>query len=361
MSEVSAVVLTVGEPFVERAMRSLATQSIPLHERVVIAHVSPFSRAINEGARRVSTPYFVQVDADMILDPTCVEVLLGHMRPGTGIVVAELRDAMVGQVVGIRMFRTACFRQGGMPDSISPDTDFGERLVRQKWRTQYVEDPGAMATAPRPTVGEHRPDYTPSYTHRKFVLEGARVRYRAASHGLMFQLDALDHSMHSLALLAQVAYLHGLFVPMERDELKAPKNDQDAEAMATILAGAGRADALVAGVLPLTPHAPLGEIFRRFVAVGAALGEARAGATFREVFASLSGRRADRRALVARIALAHGLIRTGEDHARLSQNERALRDFIVFNLGSRATAWDRVRARTRHALAARGERGSVPW
>ena len=47
MSEVSAVVLTVGEPFAERAIRSLATQSVPLHEQVVIAHVSPFSRAIN--------------------------------------------------------------------------------------------------------------------------------------------------------------------------------------------------------------------------------------------------------------------------------------------------------------------------
>ncbi len=40
------------------------------------------------------------------------------MRPGTGIVVGELRDPLVGQVVGIRMFRTACFRDGGMPDSI---------------------------------------------------------------------------------------------------------------------------------------------------------------------------------------------------------------------------------------------------
>ncbi|MSO50151.1 MAG: hypothetical protein EXQ49_09690 [Acidobacteria bacterium] len=89
--------------------------------------------------------------------------------------------------------------------------------------------------------------------------------------------------------------------------------------MAVLLAGPGRADELVADVLPLTQHAPLGEIFRRFVALGAALGDAAAGGTFREVFASLSGRPADRRALVARIALAHGLIMTEEDHARLSQ------------------------------------------
>ena len=361
MSEVSAVVLTVGEPFAERAIRSLATQSVPLHEQVVIAHVSPFSRAINEGARRVSTPYFVQVDADMILDPTCVEVLLRHMRPGIGIVAGELRDPLVGQVVGIRMFRTACFRDGGMPDSISPDTDFGERLTREGWCTLHVENPGAGPGTTRPTVGVHQPDYTPSYTHRKFLLEGARVRYRAASYGLMFLMDALDHSTHPLSLLARVAYLHGLFVPMAHDELKAPRHDQAAEALAALLAGPGRADELVAEVLPFTQYARLGEIFRRFVAVGAELGDAAAGETFREAFKRLCAPRADRRALVARIALAHGLLMPREDHARLSQDERALRDFIVFNLGSRATTWDRVRARTRPALSPRGERASASW
>jgi hypothetical protein len=361
LSEVSAVVLSVGEPYTVRAINSLGGQSVPLHERIVIEHVSPFSGAINEGARRVTTPYFVQVDADMILDPTCVEVLLRHMQPGTGIVVGELRDAIVGQVVGIRMFRTACFRDGGMPDSISPDTDFGVRLTRQGWRTQYVENPGAVAGVERPTVGEHRPDYTPSYTHRKFLLEGARIRYRAARHGLMFQLDALDHSTHPLALLAQVAYAHGLFLPMERDELKAPQHDRAADALAAFLGGPGRADPLAADVLPITRQERPGQIFRRFVAVGAALADAGAGATFREAFASLSGTRADRRALAARIGLAHGLLMARHDRTRVLQDERALRDFLVFNLGSRATAWDRVRARTRVALAAGGERATEPW
>lgn len=361
MNEVTAVVLSVGEPHTQRALDSLLTQSQPLHAHLIVERVSPFSRAINEGARRVTTPYFVQVDADMILDPTCVERLLAEMQPDTGIVVGELRDPMVGQVVGIRLFRTSCFGGGGMPDSISPDTDFGVRLSEQGWRTTYVQSPKAAPNTAKPTVGEHRPDYTPSYTHRKFLLEGARVRHRAARHGLLWHLDVLDQSTHPLATLAQVSYVHGLFLPMDRDELKPPTHDPAANALAAFLAGAGRADTLVASVLPVTRYARLRDIFRRFVAVGAALGQAGAGATFRDTFAGMSGTHADPRALVARIAIGHGLLITRDDRARVSHDERALRDFLVFNIGSRATIWERVGAHARQVLARHPEGTSVPW
>jgi len=361
VSDVSAVVLSVGESYTQRAIDSLATQTLPLRDHHVIEHVSPFFRAINEGAQRVRTPYFLQVDADMILDPTCVEALRAHMQPDVGIVVGELRDAMMGRVVGIRLFRTACFRDGGMPDSISPDTDFGASLSGKGWRTTYVEHRDADPGADRPTVGEHRPDYTPSYTYRKLLIEGARVRYRGARHGLLWHMDVLDRSAHPLATLAAVAYVHGLFVPMDRDELKAPRHDPAADALAAFLTGNGRADELVAGALPVSSSERLRDVFRRFAALGGALGQAGAGATFRDTFEAVSGMRTDRRNLVARIALGHGLLMSHAPRAQIQQDERALRDFVIFNLGSRATVWDRLRARLQHALARRQERASVPW
>ena len=49
------------------------------------------------------------------------------------------------------------------------------------------------------------------------------------------------------------------------------------------------------------------------------------------------------------------------DLARLTEDERVCRDFIVFSLGSRATLPDRVRARARHLLLPRWQGLNAPW
>jgi len=138
MSDVSAVVLSIGEPYTRRAVDSLASQTMPPEDVIVVEHVSPFCRAVNDGARRVRTPFFVQVDADMILDPGCIEVLRRHVRSDTGVVVGALRDSLAGQAIGVKLFRTECFQRLEMPDSISPDTDFGEMLPRHGWHVHHV-------------------------------------------------------------------------------------------------------------------------------------------------------------------------------------------------------------------------------
>jgi len=357
MPAVSAVVLSVGEPYTERAIRSLATQSTPVDDIIVIEHVSPFSRAINEGARRVRTPYFVQVDADMILDPTCVETLVARMQPDTGIVVGELRDALLGQTVGVKVFRTACFRDGGVPDSIAQDTDFVARLHERGWKTHYVTAEGAGPDDVRPTLGEHKPDYTEPYTYRKLLIEGARIRNRGAKHGLSWQMGVMEESPHPLAVLAQAAFAHGLFLNLDRDELRPVPTDPKCDALVTLLASDAR-DADVAGDLPdLLRHGRLGVIFRRFASTGRSLARSRAGATFRDVFNSVSGTRRNPRALVAKIAVSHGALIDDSDLVRLAEDGRVLRDLVVFGMGSRATRWDHVRARTERLLSRR----RVPW
>ncbi|HEY3257981.1 MAG TPA: hypothetical protein VGJ64_03935, partial [Gemmatimonadaceae bacterium] len=124
MSDVSALVLTIGESFTERAVASLAKQTLPPAEIIVVENISPFSSAMNAGIPRVKTPFFVQVDADMILDPGCFEALRAATDDRTGMTVGELRDPLMGQVVGVKLFRTECFEWAAFRDSITPDTDY---------------------------------------------------------------------------------------------------------------------------------------------------------------------------------------------------------------------------------------------
>jgi cellulose synthase/poly-beta-1,6-N-acetylglucosamine synthase-like glycosyltransferase len=126
-NDVSAVVLTVGEPSTAEAIESLHRQTVPLRDIIVVRDVTPFHKALNAGAARVKTRFFVQVDADMILDPRCVAALRSGMHRRAGIVVGRLRDALTQDVVGIKLFRTVCFESTVFRDSISPDTDFVEQ------------------------------------------------------------------------------------------------------------------------------------------------------------------------------------------------------------------------------------------
>src|SRR5437763_598224 len=118
MSDVCAVVLTLGEQTTGRALRSLEAQTLPVEEVVIVDGVRPFHRAFNDGADRVPTPFFVQVDADMVLDPACVEVLRSAMAPRIGIAVGALRDPLMGKIAGVKMFRRSCLETLPLRDTV---------------------------------------------------------------------------------------------------------------------------------------------------------------------------------------------------------------------------------------------------
>src|ERR1700693_1475156 len=121
-SGVTAVVLTTGEATTQQSMESLRGQSLSVDKTIVVRDVRPFHQALNAGAKQVTTPYFIQVDADMVLDRHCVATLRRAMKADVGMAVGLLRDALVRQVVGIKLFRTECFSNSEFRDYISPDT-----------------------------------------------------------------------------------------------------------------------------------------------------------------------------------------------------------------------------------------------
>jgi len=210
-SGVTAVVLTTGEATTEQAIESLRAQTLAVDETIIVRDVRPFHQALNAGVRQVTTPYFIQVDSDMVLDRQCVAILRRAMRADVGIAVGHLRDPMVQQVVGIKLFRTECFGNHGFRNSISPDTDFVEQIGKAGWRTVYVGRRPLSRSNHWRTIGEHRPDYSPAYTYRKYLMEGERYRYRNAMGGLRERLETLEHSTHPSAIYATVGLARGFF------------------------------------------------------------------------------------------------------------------------------------------------------
>ena len=211
MSDITAVILSMGEKTVGRAIDSVKRQSLPAQEIIVIEHVTPFYKALNAGAAKVRTAFFVQVDADMILQEDCFEQLRSCMIDNLGIVSGRLKDPLIGRCCCVKLFRRECFDMVQFRDSVSPDTDFRKAIQLHGWTTAHVLNFTCESRNLRHILGEHRPEYTPEYTFFKYATLGSRVRYRRELNQLKSYLKRLRRSSHSASLTAQTALCHGLF------------------------------------------------------------------------------------------------------------------------------------------------------
>lgn len=236
MSDVTVVALTIGEPYLERALASAARQTLPPVATVIVRGVSPFHRALNQGAAQVRTPFFVQLDADVVLDATCLETLRGLMDDRVSIASGLLRDPIVGRTTGVRLYRTACFAAVQIRDSISPDMDFTNDTARQGWIRRNALCWPSADPATWHTVGEHCPDYTPLYTFSKFRLEGIRARYRRREGRARMMLRRVCPSRHPASLVALIATAHGFFHRDASDQLAPYAPTAEFEALQAFLA-----------------------------------------------------------------------------------------------------------------------------
>ena len=321
--DVSAVVLTTGEPTTQGAIDSLRRQTAPLSDIIVVRDVAPFHKAMNAGVAQVKTTFFVQVDADMVLDDHCVAALREEMRRDIGIIVGHLRDPLIGQVVGIKLFRTAVFQATMFQDSISPDTDFVADIAREGWKTVYIGRSGNSGAEQWATYGEHRRDYSLRYTYRKYLIEGCRYRYRQNAAGARWHFAQLEASRHPSALAAQIGLARGIFLEKITDQLGTSRVDEDFVQLSRFLSGPATAQR--DGELDHAGHdmSPR-ERFHAYYRLGAELGRANDLQTFERCLRRLG----DEVGRISKIALCKGLFARREDEAAINADYQTLCSFL---------------------------------
>lgn len=219
-SDVSAVVLSMGEPITRRAIESLEKQDLPPKEIILVENVTPSYRAGNQGVSKVKTEYLTVVGADVILDKCCISTLRSCMGDKVGIVLGHMRDSMIGRTQGIRLYRKLCFEITQMPNSISPDTDFVSTVNDNGWQIVYALRYFGKNRMLWHTFLDHDPEYTPLYTFSKYRIEGMRYRYWDNIKGMLWKFERLYESVHPMSGYAQIAMGHGFFINRDTDQLK---------------------------------------------------------------------------------------------------------------------------------------------
>jgi len=219
--------INIGENTTNRAIKSLENQTVQCKDIIRVDNISPFYKAINKGISLVKTNFFIQCDADMILDPDCLGTMLKFVRKDVGVVIALLSDELLGVVQAIKLFRTDCLKKVRFSNNISPDTECINHLRKLGWNYVFAKRARSRFGHSRDVLGVHHPQYTPMYTFEKFKVEGSRIRYRGVYQEFISCIEKLKKSDHPMAQYALIGVCRGFFIKDTKDGLKSYKPSRD--------------------------------------------------------------------------------------------------------------------------------------
>jgi glycosyltransferase involved in cell wall biosynthesis len=215
-SEVTVFVSTVGAASYPECLTHLVNQDCRFRMEV-IENVAPMSAAFQQMLDRCKTPFYVQVDEDMILHPFAIRRLHDWIRaaaPDVALVVGWLWDMHLGRgIQGVKAFRHAICRRYPYSDVQSCEKDQLQRMQRDGFR--YLRPPEEVPTQDDPaTLGLHGAHYDPrSMFERYATLEQRRCRHPEklawfADHAVQF-IDRFRADPSEINLMAVMGLLAG--------------------------------------------------------------------------------------------------------------------------------------------------------
>ena len=161
---VTCFMMTIGdEPHLKLAKAALAKQTMAFKIEMV-DHVAPASKALQAMIDRCKTPFFIQVDEDMVLKPNTVERMLKIIQAepdSTAMICGALHDGSADRnIYGVKMYRHKAARIVRVSNESSCDIGHNGRLqaLGYKIKTLPLND----------TMGEHCPNPTAEQLYKRW-------------------------------------------------------------------------------------------------------------------------------------------------------------------------------------------------
>ena len=206
-------VFTVGDPALPRCMAALSEQPLDRFRVQAIENVSPFNAAFQLAIDRCSTPFFIQIDEDMVLFKGALDLMEAAMRdapPHVGMVCFHLYDDDLGRAIqGVKIFRRSALHGAVARDVQTSAMDLLAQMKAQGH--DWVLDPTIL--------GRHGVVYSNETIYRRYKsmyerdikawnsVDGVLLRKIAnfASTGSALDLFAILGAWHGIVMAPRVA------------------------------------------------------------------------------------------------------------------------------------------------------------
>lgn len=169
LDDLTIYVISTGEDTLEKSLRALHAQDCSFKIEH-ITDVFPMSRAFQEMPHRCRTPYFVQVDADMILEPFAVRTLYEAARKSgffTAMIFGQLYEEGFGFGGSVRLWKKLLFKYFSFRDCRTVDRDLFKRMRLVGFKRKNVEK----------VLGIHQPRHSEFSGYLKAKSDIEKWRY----------------------------------------------------------------------------------------------------------------------------------------------------------------------------------------
>ncbi|MBX3024441.1 glycosyltransferase family 4 protein [bacterium] len=207
-------VTTVGAPTIDTCLAHLAEQDCTFPLRV-LDRVAPMDAAFQRMLDECRTPYYVQVDEDMLLHPHAVRTLHDAMAaspPAVAVIARTLYDVHLERCIfGVKIFRHEVVRRYPFRAIEAFEIDQVQRFEADGYR--LVKSPCGQRPLAGHTLGMHGTRWTPESIYERYANLQRRLRVHPdrmqwfAEYGPIFLRRFLDDpsDLNALALLGLMA------------------------------------------------------------------------------------------------------------------------------------------------------------
>ncbi len=167
LADTTIFVSTIGDTAnFEDCLAHLAAQTVRCRIEIIDS-VAPMSHAFALMHELCSTPYYVQVDEDMLLHPNAIETLHGllvNTPPDVAFACAPLWDCDVERaILGVKIYRHEIVKQFPYRNNLSCEIEQMKRIYAAGYKT-LVQSTGEGAIC----LGEHGKHYSPRTIFRRW-------------------------------------------------------------------------------------------------------------------------------------------------------------------------------------------------
>jgi glycosyltransferase involved in cell wall biosynthesis len=207
-------VISVGDPALQACKAHLEQQDTADFITKYIVNVRPMNAAFQRMSTMARTPYFIQVDEDMMLAPEAVrlmELAMEKAPPDIAMICFHLWDEdRQRKIQGIKIYRTEWMKKVSWRNIKASEMDILEQLKAA----------GANWIIDERMAGKHGVVYTPEtiYWRYKTLYEKDLKTWNNIPSDLFRQVQALKNGAPDLQIFAMLGSMHGIVSAGKADD-----------------------------------------------------------------------------------------------------------------------------------------------